>query len=65
MSSENADAVASQLQGLINDGSTDGWEYYRIDQVHAEVRPGYLGFLTGSQVEAMPVDQVIFRRRVD
>jgi len=64
MGKGSAQEVAEQLQALIDQFVGEGWEYYRIDPVQIEVRPGCLASLFGAQASYINFDQVIFRRPV-
>lgn len=46
---KSADLAATQLTAALNAGATEGWEFYRLDNVSVDVRPGCLGFLTGTK----------------
>ncbi|HET8579742.1 MAG TPA: hypothetical protein VFL31_01985 [Nitrospiraceae bacterium] len=61
-SQENATTVANQLEKLINEGSQQGWEFFRIDPVQIHVSPGCLGSLFGQKEAYIRFDQVIFKR---
>ncbi len=58
----SAAAVAEQLEAVITEHATDGWEFYRIDQVQIEVKPGCLGGLLGQKAAYVLFDEVVFRR---
>jgi hypothetical protein len=62
-SQENATTVANELEKLINEGSRNGWEFYRIDPVQIQVNPGCLGGLMGQKEAYIRFDQLIFRRQ--
>lgn len=59
---ENAGNVSSQLQAVIDSNVGGGWEFYSVEKVNIQIKPGCLGSLFGSNVEFITFDQVIFRR---
>lgn len=59
---ENAQKVSEQLQGVINQHTQGGWEFYRIDKIDIQITPGCLASLFGARVSFITFDQVIFRR---
>ena len=61
-SKENVTTVSGQLQRMIDWHAQQGWEFYSIEKVGIEVRPGYLGALLGQSASYVNFDQVIFRR---
>jgi len=54
--------VSSQLQGLINHHASLGWEFYSLDNVDIEVRPGCLSTFLGAKTAYITYNQVIFRK---
>lgn len=61
-SSGSASEVSSQLEQLINRHAADGSEFYQLNEVNFEVKPGCLGGLLGRDSDYIRYDQVIFRR---
>lgn len=61
-SGQGPDVVSSQLEHLINDTASQGWEFYELDSVDIEIRPGCLAALFGGQTAYSTFNQVIFRR---
>ena len=61
-SKDNADTASSQLQSLIDEFVADGWEYYRMDKIDIEVKPGCLGSVFGASARYITYDQAIFRK---
>ena len=59
---ENAQTVSAQLQSVIDHYAKNGWEFYSIEKVGIEVKPGCLGALFGQSATYLNYDQVIFRR---
>jgi hypothetical protein len=62
--SRSADRIAAQLQSVIDTNVTEGWEFYRIDQVQVSVKRGCLGALLGQKETLMALDHVILRREL-
>ena len=63
-SSDNAQTVSAQLQGLIDHYTRYGWEFYSLEKVDIQIRPGCFGQLLGQSVSYITFDQVIFRQSV-
>jgi hypothetical protein len=61
-SGQTASTVASQLEQMINEHANQGWEFYQLNEVSIEVRPGCLGKFLGRESDYMRYDQLIFRR---
>ncbi len=59
---ENANAVTAQLQEVINQNTTQGWEFYSMNKVDVQINPGCLAALLGSKVTFVTFDQIVFRR---
>ena len=55
-------AVANQLDTLINSQSALGWDFYQINSVSIMVSPGCLASLFGAPSFPMSYDMVIFRK---
>ena len=55
-------AVANQLDTLINSQSALGWDFYQINSVSIMVSPGCLASLFGSPSFPMSYDMAIFRK---
>lgn len=58
----SAQEVSAQLQSVINQHASQGWEFYTLNDVNIQVTPGCLASLLGARVSYMAYDQVIFRR---
>ena len=59
---QNANTVAEQLQAVITDQASDGWEFYQLGEVNIEVSPGCLPALFGAKESYVKFDQLVFRR---
>jgi len=59
---ENAQQVSEQLQAVINQYTTEDWEFYRVDKIDVQITPGCLASLFGARVSFITFDQVVFRR---
>lgn len=54
--------VSEQLTSLINEYASEGWEFYSLDNVDIEVKPGCLAGLFGASTSYTTFNQVILRR---
>ena len=61
---QSAAEVSGQLQAIINQYSSQGWEFYQLNDVNIEVQPGCLAGLFGAKTAYVLFDQLIFRREV-
>ena len=61
-SKQSATDVAAQLESVIGQYASQGWEFYELSDVNIEVRPGCLAALLGSKVSYVRFDQIIFRK---
>lgn len=57
-----AGEVSRQLQELITQNCSGGWEFYQLADVAIEVQPGCISALFGAKVAYITYNQVIFRR---
>jgi hypothetical protein len=60
----SAQEVSVQLQNLVNQYATQGWELFIIQDVKIQVTPGCLASLFGAGASYISYDQIIFRRPV-
>jgi hypothetical protein len=63
-SNQSAADVAGQLQGVISQYATQGWEFQQMGDVNIEVQAGCLAGLLGAKTSYMRFDQIIFRKAV-
>ncbi len=56
--------VSAQLESLINQQASDGWEFHQLSSVNIEVKPGCIGGLLGRDSDYVRYDQAVFRRSV-
>jgi hypothetical protein len=56
------DLVAKQLNNLINQQASSGWEFYQISSVNIYVNPGCLPALVGIKGFEKKYDMAIFRK---
>jgi hypothetical protein len=56
--------IAVYLEKLVCEGSIQGWEFYRIDQVGVATSPGCLASLSGTKPTMSVYNVVTFRRPV-
>jgi hypothetical protein len=59
---DTANAIATQLENLINDQAIDGWEFDCLDDVGVSIEPGCISALLGGRTQYLRYDIVIFRR---
>ena len=55
--------AAGYMQSVVNSEATEGWEFYRVDSIGVEVRPGCLGGLFGRKAEGSVYHVITFRRK--
>jgi hypothetical protein len=53
--------AAAYLQEIVNAEATQGWEFYRVDEIGTQVTPGCLGMLFGQKVAFLNHYVVTFR----
>ena len=53
--------VARQLEAVINEHASRGWEFHQMSDVNIEVQPGCIGGLFGAKVQYVRFDQLIFK----
>jgi hypothetical protein len=41
--------AAAYLEGIVNSMAQDGWEFFRVDQIGVNVRPGCIAGLLGQK----------------
>jgi hypothetical protein len=63
-SSDSAQTVSEQLQNVINEQASHGWDFYSLEKVNIEVQPGCIGGLLGQSASYITSDQVVFRQPV-
>ena len=61
-SDQAAGEVSAQLQAVINENATQGWELDQVQAVNIQVSPGCLAGLLGAKETYVKYDQVIFRK---
>ncbi len=55
--------VSAQLENIINQYESDGWEFVQLSQVTIEVKPGCIAGLIGRRgIEYTTYDQIIFKK---
>lgn len=59
---ERGQEAAQYLQNLVNEQAGQDWEFYRVDTIGVEVRPGCLMALLGRRAEYTQYFVVTFRR---
>jgi hypothetical protein len=61
-SGQGAEIAAQQLESVISQYVTAGWEFVQLGDVNIEVQPGCLGGLLGQKAAYITFDQIIFRK---
>jgi hypothetical protein len=54
--------AAQYLQSVVNQQSSQGWEFYRVDEIGVKVQPGCLAMLFGQREQSKVYYVVSFRR---
>lgn len=54
--------AAAYLEGVVNEYSRDGWEFYRVDSIGVSVQPGCFDVLFGRKAQSGTYYVVTFRR---
>ena len=62
--SQSAGEVSKQLQALIDQYASQGWELHEVSNVNIEVKPGCLAMLLGAKSSYIRFDQVIFKYQI-
>jgi len=63
ISQRTAQEIANQLQQLINQNASEGWEFSHIDQINVVAAPGCLSSLFGAKAGVVTYNVAIFRRK--
>ena len=58
---EQGQEAAQYLQNLVNEQTRQGWEFYRVDQIGVENRPGCLLALLGQKATYTQYYVITFR----
>jgi len=61
-SGESAEIAAQQLQNLISQYTSQGWEFVQLGDVNIEIQPGCIAALLGQKASYITFDQVVFRK---
>ena len=56
--------AATYLDDIVNQMATQGWEFYRVDPIGVQVRPGCLAGLFGQRVQERTFYVITFRAPV-
>ena len=62
MKQQRGNEAAAYLEAIANEQSSQGWEFYRVDEVGVLARPGCLGALFGRKAEYTLYYVVTFRQ---
>lgn len=55
--------AATYLQGVVNSQAQDGWEFYRIDTIGVNVKPGCFAALLGQKEVLSTYYVITFRKQ--
>lgn len=58
-----AEDVSKNLETVINEQASQGWEFYQLNDVNIEIQPGCLASLLGAKTSYVLYDQIIFCRQ--
>ena len=59
---QSAGDVSQQLESVISQHATQGWELHQLSDVNIEVRPGCIAALLGTRISYVRFDQLVFRK---
>ena len=59
---QSAADVSNQLEGLINEGAKEGWQFEQVNNVNIQVQPGCLAGLFGAKEDYVRFDMVVFKK---
>lgn len=59
---QSAKDVSDQLEGILNSGAQEGWDFVQINNVNIQVQPGCLAGLFGAKEQYVRFDMAIFRK---
>lgn len=62
MKEKRGNEAAAYLESIANSQTTEGWEFYRVDEIGVLATPGCLGSLIGRKAEYVMYYVVTFRR---
>jgi hypothetical protein len=61
-SSEGPQVASKQLEELINQSVSQGWEFVEVSHINILTEPGCIAGLLGQRAMNVPYDQVVFRK---
>lgn len=59
---QRGNEAASYLENIVNANARDGWEFYRVDAIGVNVKPGCLAGLLGQKEVLSTYYVVTFRK---
>lgn len=62
MKAHKGNEAAAYLEGVVNEYAADGWEFYRIDSIGVQLKPGCFDVLGGKKEENSQYYVVSFRK---
>lgn len=60
--SQQGTAAAEYMESVVNEQAAEGWEFYRVDQVGVDVKPGCLSSILGRQSATVTYYVLTFRQ---
>jgi hypothetical protein len=57
------DEAAAYLENIVNTHARDGWEFYRIDPLGVNVKPGCIAGLLGQKEASITYYVISFRKQ--
>ena len=60
--SQEGTAAAEYMEEVVNAQAAEGWEFYRVDEIGIEVKPGCLSSIFGRKSEMVPYYVLTFRQ---
>jgi len=64
MKEHKGNEAAAYLQNVVNEHAENGWEFYRIDSIGVQVKPGCFDVLRGKKEENNMYHVITLRREV-
>jgi len=57
--------AAVYLQTIVRENAQDGWEFFRVDTIGVQVKPGCLGSMFGASTATVTSYVITFRRALN
>jgi len=62
MKQHKANEAAAYLEEVVNEMASQGWEFYRIDPIGVQLKPGCIASLFGQKAVAITYYVITFRK---